>query len=75
MLGPLLAFGLLLVAPLQFDAIFVVSFCFALLGLGVLVLFVRESGPDGAAGSARRSACRIRAAAGLMAIPRVPARS
>jgi MFS family permease len=38
LLGPLLAFGLLLVAPARFDAIFVVSLCFAVLGLAVLVL-------------------------------------
>jgi MFS family permease len=42
MLGPLLAFGLLAIAPDAFDAIFVVSFCFALLGVALLVLFVRN---------------------------------
>jgi len=40
MMGPLVAFFLLSLAPSAFDAIFVVSFCFALVGLGVLVLFV-----------------------------------
>jgi predicted MFS family arabinose efflux permease len=39
LLGPLVAFGLLLVAPARFDAIFVVSLCFAVLGLAVLLLF------------------------------------
>ncbi len=39
MLGPLVAFGLLLLAPARFDAIFVVSLCFAVLGLAVLLLF------------------------------------
>ena len=38
LLGPLLAFGLLLLAPARFDAIFVVSLCFAVLGLAVLLL-------------------------------------
>jgi MFS family permease len=38
MLGPLVAFGLLLIAPARFDAIFVVSLCFAVLGLAVLLL-------------------------------------
>jgi MFS family permease len=38
MLGPLAAFGLLLVAPARFDAVFVVSVCFAVLGLAVLLL-------------------------------------
>jgi MFS family permease len=38
LLGPLVAFGLLLVAPARFDSIFVVSLCFAVLGLAVLLL-------------------------------------
>jgi hypothetical protein len=32
MLGPLIAFGILLVEPSQFRSVFVVSFCFAMLG-------------------------------------------
>jgi MFS family permease len=39
LLGPLVAFGLLLLAPARFDAVFVVSTCFAVLGLAVLLLF------------------------------------
>ena len=48
MLGPLVAFGLLLIAPARFDAIFVVSLCFAVLGLAVLLLFAngRPRRPD-----------------------------
>lgn len=38
LLGPLVAFGVLLIAPVRFDAIFVVSLCFAILGLAVLLL-------------------------------------
>ena len=34
MLGPLLAFAMLAIAPLAFDSIFLVSFCLALLGFG-----------------------------------------
>jgi MFS family permease len=45
MIGPLLAFGLLLLTPNSFDAVFVVSFCIALIGLGVLTLLVRDQ-PD-----------------------------
>lgn len=41
MLGPLVAFGILLVAPARFDAVFVVSTLFAFLGLSVLVLAVQ----------------------------------
>jgi MFS family permease len=40
MLGPLMAFGLLAVAPLAFESVFLVSFCFALVGVALLVLFV-----------------------------------
>jgi MFS family permease len=40
MLGPLVAFVLLALTPGSFDSIFVVSFCFALIGLGILVLLV-----------------------------------
>ena len=42
MIGPLLAFGLLALAPNSFDSIFVVSFCFALVGLSILVFFVQN---------------------------------
>jgi MFS family permease len=42
MLGPLVAFAVLLAAPGQFDAVFAVSLCFAILGLAVLVLFVKN---------------------------------
>jgi MFS family permease len=42
MAGPLLAFGILALVPGAFDAVFVVSFSFALVGLGVLLLFVEN---------------------------------
>ena len=42
MLGPLIAFSLLSLAPGEFDPIFVVSFCAAVIGLGVLFLFVQN---------------------------------
>jgi MFS family permease len=42
MIGPLLAFGLLWLNPGHFDPIFVVSFCFGLVGLALLVLFVEN---------------------------------
>ncbi len=50
MLGPLVAFGLLALAPLAFDSIFLVSFCLAVLGVAVLVLFVQPRSPAGEAG-------------------------
>ena len=46
MLGPLLAFALLAIVPGSFDAVFVVSSCFAVLGVAVIALFVREPRPD-----------------------------
>jgi MFS family permease len=42
MIGPLIAFGLLWLAPGDFDAVFVVSFCAGLVGLALLVLFVQN---------------------------------
>src|SRR5262249_29790786 len=42
MIGPLIAFALLALLPNAFDAVFVVSLSFALIGLGVLGLFVQN---------------------------------
>jgi MFS family permease len=42
LIGPILAFALLSFATGAYDSVFVVSFCVAILGLGVLVLFVRN---------------------------------
>ena len=41
-IGPILAFLLLWFTPKAYDSVFVVSFCFAVLGLGVLACFVRN---------------------------------
>ena len=64
MLGPLIAFGILLAAPARFDAVFVVSTIFAILGLAVLVLAVQgkpQRAPrDGAAPSFRAAAGLVR---------------
>ena len=40
--GPLLAFAILAAAPLAFHSLFLVSLCFAVVGLMVLVCFVRN---------------------------------
>jgi MFS family permease len=68
-LGPLVAFAILAVAPLAFHSVFLVSFCVALVGVGVIVLLVdaRPAAPDAAAAA---SAPSLRAAAGLLRIPR-----
>lgn len=42
LMGPLLAVGLLSLAPSGFDLVFVTSFAVALVGLGVLLLFVEN---------------------------------
>jgi hypothetical protein len=53
MIGPLVAFGLLSLAPGAFDALFLVSFFIAIVGVAVLVAFVdgrpREAGVPAAA--------------------------
>jgi MFS family permease len=48
MLGPLLAFALLAAAPLAFHSLFLVSFCLAVVAVGILVLLVdgRATAPD-----------------------------
>jgi MFS family permease len=64
MLGPLFAFGILLVAPARFDAVFVVSTLFAFLGLAVLVLTVQgkpwRAPREGAPPSLRKAAGLLR---------------
>jgi MFS family permease len=65
MLGPLVAFSLLLASPLAFNSIFLISFCLAVLGVGVLVLLVQPR----AASTAEEPAPpkpSLRAAAGLL---------
>jgi MFS family permease len=42
LLGPLVAFALLALAPRAFDSIFLLSFLIALVGLAILVLFVQN---------------------------------
>ena len=68
MLGPLLAFAVLLASPGQFDAVFAVSLCFAILGLAVLLLFVQNrSGRPAAAQVVRPN---LRAAFDLLRLRR-----
>ena len=64
MLGPLVAFGILLAAPARFDAVFVVSTLFAVLGLAVLILNVearpRRAPREGAPPSLRAAFALLR---------------
>jgi MFS family permease len=67
MLGPLLAFGLLEAAPRRYDAIFVVSFCFAIVGVAVITLLVRDERAAPANPPSRRAA--MGRAMGLLRVP------
>jgi MFS family permease len=67
MLGPLVAFALLTLMPGAFDVVFVVSFCAALVGLGLLVLFVENQRVVDATQVRRVS---VHAMLGLLAAPR-----
>jgi hypothetical protein len=69
-LGPLAAFGVLMLIPRGFTAIFAVSFCFGLAGLAVLVLKVRNPGGDAGEGS-RDTLVSLRGGLRLLARPRV----
>ena len=66
MLGPLVAFGILALAPLAFGSVFLVSFCIAVIGLGVIVLLVPRQPGRAAAGPGPS----LRVAAGLLVVPR-----
>jgi MFS family permease len=70
MIGPLLAFGLLALAPLAFNSIFLVSFFIALIGLGILVLLVQPKQARDASEAAAQPAPSLRAAVALLALPR-----
>jgi MFS family permease len=69
MLGPLIAFAMLAAAPLAFDSIFLVSFCFAVLGLGILVLLVNGRQKVQGAEEPQRTPS-LRGAFALVRIPR-----
>jgi MFS family permease len=64
MLGPVAAFALLALVPRGFDVVFVTSFSVAVVGLGVLVLFVENAAvPQSAGGGPDVS---LRTAVGLL---------
>jgi MFS family permease len=67
--GPVLAFAVLAAAPGRYDAVFVVSLCAGLIGLGVLTGYLP---PVGAAASGTGpQAVSLRAAAALLRVPRI----
>ncbi|NMI00077.1 MFS transporter [Pseudonocardia acidicola] len=67
--GPVLAFAVLAAVPGGYDAVFVVSLCAGLIGLGVVALFVRNPPMPAAAGSG--AGVSLRAAARLLRRPGV----
>ena len=69
MLGPLVAFALLAIAPLAFNSLFVISFLFALVGVAILVLFVQPRRAETDSVEPARQAS-LRGAFALVGIPR-----
>ena len=67
MLGPLVAAGLLFMAPGSYDAVFIVSFCFAIVGVAVIVLLVEA--PAAAAPPAGAQPVTSRVISQLLARP------
>ena len=68
LLGPIVAFVLLTAVPGRYDAVFLTSFCAAVLGLGVLLLFVQNRAPArDVPGTQRRVS--LRSAVGLLRQP------
>jgi MFS family permease len=68
MLGPLLAFGILTAAPRRWDAVWVVSFAFAVVGVAVITLLVRDvRNPPEEEVPSRRAA--MASALGLLRVP------
>ncbi|MFF7242658.1 MFS transporter [Embleya sp. NPDC008237] len=71
--GPPVALAVLWVTADAYDAVFVLSFCFAAFGLLVLLLFVRDPTPDavaaGAGPPAVHASVRLRDAAAVLRVP------
>ena len=59
MLGPLLAAGLLFLAPGAYDVVFIVSFCFAIVGVAVIALLVEKPAADAPAADSRPVSAQI----------------
>lgn len=66
LLGPVVALAVLGAVPGGFDVVFVISFCIAVVGLGVLLLFV-ENVPASAGGAVSLQEPSLGVAAGLLA--------
>ncbi len=69
MLGPLLGFALLALTPNEYHGIFLVSFCFALIGVAILMLLVDDPARD----PERVKAAEADTAAAVAVVPAAPA--
>jgi MFS family permease len=70
MIGPLIAFGILTLSSDAYDVIFIVSLCFAVIGVGVIGLFVRNPSGNLVGDVARTSPPTLRGAVSLAKEPR-----
>lgn len=59
MLGPLVAAGLLFLAPGSYDVIFVVSFCIAIVGVAVIALLVESPAPSAPSAESQLVASKV----------------
>jgi MFS family permease len=65
MIGPLIAFGILTLSSDSYDVIFIVSLCFAVIGVGVIGLFVQNPASTTAGESRTTAPPSLRAALSL----------
>jgi MFS family permease len=70
MIGPLVAFAVLTLLPNAFDVVFVISVCIAILGVGVLVIFVRDQRDEEPAGAEPAARLSLRDMAAVLVEPR-----
>ena len=70
MIGPVIAFSVLALAPGAYDAVFVISLCTAVIGLGFLTLFVQNPPAPSVAPGETRS-LSFKSAAQLVRLPGV----
>jgi MFS family permease len=70
MLGPLLAFGLLSISADNFHGIFLVSLCFAVIGVAILLLLVRDPARESTERAPAQPRLTLRGAGSVLATPR-----
>jgi MFS family permease len=73
MLGPLLGFALLALTPNEYHGIFLISFCFALIGVAILLLLVDDPARDPERVKAAETEAEAAAVVAAPAAPAAPA--